>query len=154
VRGTGQLRDLADAMGDRPIGAAIRAAAERRIALGLLIRREGAFPGALIKASESRCTPILLIVGDDPELGESTGPDGWACARRLSGWARHVTIHGAGAEVAHYQAAVKTAELHRAAVLVETSSPNAQLWSAFLRARSKVVILPRAGVHPMSPVLH
>jgi hypothetical protein len=137
-----------------PIGVAARAAADARIALGLITRAASPFPGGLVKSAERRRTPVLLIIGDDPIDGVSLGPDGWLCARRLSGWARFALIHGAGGEASHYKTAVLEAELHRAAALIECSSETLPLWRDFLRAPHKLLIPPRAGVHPISPVLH
>ena len=148
------IRALAASFANEPIGAAYRAAADGRIALANVIDPGAPFPGRLVKATERRSKPVLVVVGDDPIVGTSLGPEGWLCARRLSTWAACAVLHAAAGEREHYLAAVEAAERHGRAALIECSSATLPLWAGFLRARHRLTIEPRGGLHPVAPVLH
>jgi hypothetical protein len=97
--------------------------------------------------------PVLVVVGDDDY--QSTGPAGWVCAARLLRWSRWTCIHASGAEVAEYRAIAAATVLHWRALLIETSSAQAENWAAALYAANRqphgCIVLPGNGLHPVMP---
>jgi hypothetical protein len=95
--------------------------------------------------------PAVALVGDDD--GFDRGPDGWRLAERALRWATAVLVHGAGAEIGHYEAAIVAAELVRRTLVIECSSATLDAWTALVRAAPHrpmvLVIVPRGGVHPL-----
>ncbi len=106
---------------------------------------------AFIRATVRR--PSVVLIGDDD--GFDRGPDGWALARRAVCWARGVLIHGAGAEVHHYEAAIEAAEIAGRVLVIECSSATLGAWAALVGAAAHrpgtLLIYPRGGVHPVMP---
>jgi hypothetical protein len=97
--------------------------------------------------------PVLVVVGDDDY--QSCGPAGWLCAARLLRWSRWTCIHASGAVVAQYRTIAVATVMQRRALLIETSSAQAEGWAAALYAANPhptgCVILPRNGLHPVMP---
>jgi hypothetical protein len=94
--------------------------------------------------------PMVTLVGDDPGTPEGMGgPDAWACAHRLSKWARAVIIHGAGGEREHYAAACQAALKVGRVAMIETTSMHAKAWAERLRCPHTLLILPKGGSHPV-----
>ena len=62
-------------------------------------------------------------------------------------------LHGAGAELQHYEAAIQAAEMGRRVLVIECSSAMLEAWVPLVRAAphrpSTMVIVPRGGVHPL-----
>jgi hypothetical protein len=146
---------------DRAVVAAAAAGAEHMAELLRFVRR-GAIAlvqpvdrAALVSMSMLKRAPrpVLVVIGDDDYA--STGPEGWACAKRLLRWCRWVCIHASGAEVAQYRAIATATMLHCRGLLIETSSAQAENWAAALSAANPYprgcFILPRNGLHPVAP---
>jgi hypothetical protein len=95
--------------------------------------------------------PAVVLVGDDD--GFDRGPDGWTLAGRAVYWARGVLIHAAGAELAHYQAAIEAAESAGRVLVIECSSVTLAAWAALVGAAphrpATLLIYPSGGVHPL-----
>ena len=95
--------------------------------------------------------PWLVLLGDDD--GIESGPDGWACTKRVLGWARQIVIHGAGGHAEHYSGMVAAALLVRRFVLVECASAQVEAWhQATLRWALRATVqrvLPTIGAHPL-----
>ena len=97
--------------------------------------------------------PAIVLLGDDEGLNR--GPAGWPMAERAVAWARTIIIHAAGAEVAHYEAAVLAAELLERVLFIECGTATAPAWvrlvkPLFDKGLPSLVILPRNGaVHPV-----
>ena len=146
---------------DRAVAAAATAGAGHLAELLRAVRRdEIAFVqpvdrAALVSMSALKRAPrpVLVVVGDDDY--HSTGPGGWACATRLLRWSQWTCIHASGAEVGQYRAIVAATVLHGRALLIETSSAQAENWAAALSAANpyarRCLILPCTGPHPIVP---
>jgi hypothetical protein len=95
--------------------------------------------------------PAIALIGDDD--GFDRGPPGWRLAERALRWANGVLLHGAGAELQHYEAAIQAAEMGRRVLVIECSSATLDAWAALVRAAphrpSTLVIVPRGGAHPL-----
>jgi hypothetical protein len=123
--------------------------AVRRGEITLLeVNRQGMPPSRVLKAS---ARPLLAVVGDDDYA--STGPCGWAAARRLQYWARAGMIHATGADVPSYQAVIGMTLLCRRFLLVETDSAHLDEWGAALRKYGVpfLGLRPPTGAHPVAP---
>jgi hypothetical protein len=74
-------------------------------------------------------------------------------AVRALRWAIGVLVHGAGAELQHYEAAIQAAEMGRRVLVIECGTSTLDAWVALARAAphrpSTLVIVPRGGVHPL-----
>ena len=72
---------------------------------------------------------------------------------RAIAWARRIMIHGAGAKIAHYEAAVLAAQARGRCLIVECSSATLPAWIDLARAAAHrpptLIIEPRNGVHPL-----
>lgn len=101
-------------------------------------------------AGATRSKPTVFVVGDDDGLDR--GPAGWTQARRAVRWAASVMVHGAGAEIAHYEAVVQTAQTRRRMLLVEASAVTLPAWYELVAAAphrpAALMIVARDGVHP------
>lgn len=107
--------------------------------------------GAIKRFIAGACLPALILVGDDDDF--PSGPGGFSTAQRLLRWAYQVVVHGAGAEVSHYEAAVLAAEITGRFLMVECSSPMIPAWEAAARkwatnAVVQIVQPPPGLVHP------
>jgi hypothetical protein len=95
--------------------------------------------------------PAIVLIGDDD--GFDRGPQGWRLAERALRWADRVLLHGAGAELAHYEAAILAAEHRHRVLVIECSSATLDAWAALVRGAphrpATMVIVPRGGVHPL-----
>jgi hypothetical protein len=95
--------------------------------------------------------PTIVVIGDDD--GFDRGPGGWRLAERAVAWAKTTMLHGAGAELPHYEAAVRAAQLVRRCLIVECSSATLPAWEALVRTAPHrpvtLVVRPRGGVHPL-----
>jgi hypothetical protein len=95
----------------------------------------------------------VISIGDDD--GMDRGPGGWPIARRCVAWASSIMIHGAGAEIAHYEAAIVAAELKHRSLVIECGSATLSAWIELVanspHRRPTIVIWPRGGVHPVWP---
>jgi hypothetical protein len=104
---------------------------------------------AFIRAAGQR--PAIVLIGDDD--GFDRGPQGWSLTDRAIAWARHIMIHGAGAEIVHYEAAVFAAQLAGRCLVVECSSATLPAWIALARMAAHrpptLIIEPRNGIHPL-----
>jgi hypothetical protein len=93
----------------------------------------------------------LILIGDDDGL--DTGPDGWACARRVLGWARRIVIHGAAGLAEHYAGAAAATMVVRRLVLIECTSARVNAWAEAAKRDAPNVIVqclvPAGGVHPV-----
>jgi hypothetical protein len=92
-----------------------------------------------------------MLIGDDD--GMNRGLSGWAQAERALRWPRALMLHGAGAEIEHYEAAIIAAELVRRVPVIECSTATLGAWATLVEAAPKrvptLVIRPRGGVHPL-----
>jgi hypothetical protein len=116
--------------------------------IGLLVPTR---PAILPKRQLRRCDiPTIVLVGDDDH--ETTGPSAWAWASSLQRWATRAIVHGAGATLTEYRAAVYMCLAVNKLVLVETSSSHIPTWAThFAEAKPPVpiaLIVPRDGQHP------
>jgi hypothetical protein len=104
---------------------------------------------AFIRATSNR--PAVMLIGDDD--GMDCGPSGWAQAERVLRWTRALMLHGAGAEIEHYEAAIIAAELVRRMLVIECSTATLGAWVALVKAAPQLpptlVIRPHGGVHPL-----
>jgi hypothetical protein len=104
-------------------------------------------------ARETSRRPAIVLIGDDD--GMDRGPSGWQLSARALRWANSVLLHGAGAEIAHYEAAVQAAENGRRVLVIECNSATLDAWGALVLAAphrpNTLVIIPRGGVHPIAP---
>jgi hypothetical protein len=110
--------------------------------------RQGMPPRRVLEASTR---PILAVIGDDDY--RSTGPTGWAAARRLQYWARSGMIHASGADVPSYRTAIGMAHVAQRFLLVETDSAHLDEWAASLRKHNVpfIGLRPPTGSHPVAP---
>jgi hypothetical protein len=123
--------------------------AVRRGEITLLeVDRQGMPPGRVLKASTR---PAIAIIGDDDYA--STGPCGWAAARRFQYWARAGMVHGTGADVPSYRIAVDMALVAWRFLLVETDSAHLDEWGSALRKHGVpfLGLRPPNGSHPVAP---
>jgi hypothetical protein len=114
--------------------------------IGLIVpERDGIIPKRYL---ENTHRPIVVQIGDDDY--KSTGPDGWACARRLRYWARGAIVHAAAGEEQHYSEAVRGALLTQRFLMIETNTAHEPAWSQLLSPHMPVLrILSREGLpHP------
>lgn len=99
--------------------------------------------------------PVVVLIEDDDYL--SSGPDGFPGAQRMLRWAHAVILHAAGGEPAHYEAAALIAARHGRAVLIETSSAQAEAWAVACARWAPAALargfamVPRGGAHPIAP---
>ena len=95
--------------------------------------------------------PLIVVLGDDDY--QSTGPTGWAAVPGLLRWAKGALIHGTGADVPSYRAAIGMALLARRFLLIETDSAHAREWGNALLVQGIpfLGLLPSEGVHPVKP---
>jgi hypothetical protein len=104
---------------------------------------------AFIRATSNR--PAVMLIGDDDSM--DCGPSGWAQAERVLRWTRALVLHGAGAEIQHYEAAIMAAELARRLLVIECSTATLGAWATPVEAAPNrvptLVIRPRGGVHPL-----
>lgn len=99
---------------------------------------------------EDTLRPNIILLGDDDYA--STGPGGWACARRLRYWGKSAIIHAAGGEQAHYNAALTQALLVRRFVFIESDEAHRAAWERFfVRQMPTLIIKASDGLHPMRP---
>lgn len=108
--------------------------------------RDTAFPAAKLATLRK---PAILLIGDDDDA--ASGPLTWRCAKQAGRWAAAVMVHGAGAEPAHYHAAIQAAALTGRLLLVETSSQHAMAWGRFLAHPRTLLIQTREGVQHPAP---
>jgi hypothetical protein len=128
----------------------MRALLRGRIAyLSLLPEASAIQLKAFIRATSDR--PSVALIGDDD--GMNRGLSGWAQAERALHWPRALILHGAGAEIEHYEAAIIAAELVRRVPVIGCSTVTLGAWAALVRAAPNraptLVIRPRDGVHPL-----
>jgi hypothetical protein len=97
--------------------------------------------------------PAVTLIGDDD--GFDRGPDGWTLAHRAVRWARSVLLHAAGAEFSHYEGAIEAAQIMGRVLVIECCTATLDAWAALVGAAahrpSVLVIVPRGGVHPVTP---
>lgn len=94
--------------------------------------------------------PCVVLLGDDDY--RSTGPAGWACARRVRAWGGGAVLHATGGEARHYEAAVAAAVAYQRLILVETASTQQDAWLAFLAPKPVHLITNRdSAPHPATP---
>jgi len=105
---------------------------------------------AFIRATSNK--PTVMLIGDDGDLPR--GPDGWPQARRAIRWAKAVVVHGAGAEIEHYESAVMATQIVGRVLVIECCSVHLPAWVEMVRTAphspSVLVIVPRGGVHPVA----
>jgi hypothetical protein len=129
----------------------MRALASGRIALLPLLPKESSSKfKAWTRLTKHR--PAVALIGDDD--GFDRGPVGWAQARRAVAWARSVMLHGAGAELFHYEAAIMAAELFHRTLIVECGTATLPAWIDLVKAAHHaprtLIIQPHDGVHPLA----
>lgn len=119
----------------------------------LEIQREGC-AGKLKRFLATVRRPALVLIGDDDD--HATGPAGWPTAERLLRWARQVVVHGAGAEPAHYEAAVLATQIVGRFVLIECNSTMAPAWidavQRWAPAAAKVAVRVPEGIQHPAPI--
>jgi hypothetical protein len=99
--------------------------------------------------------PAMVVIGDD-DYG-TTGPDGWACAERVLGWARQIIIHAAAGHPEDYAGIVAATQVVRRLVLIECASSAAMAWNqtavAWGRQATLQTIIPPPGVQHPAPLV-
>jgi hypothetical protein len=107
--------------------------------------RRAAIPAGLLN---ERRRPTVILIGDDDHA--STGPAGWACARRLRYWGRAAMIHAAGASREDYEVIVIGAALHQRTLMIEAATTNQAEWTEFFRPHMGCVVItcPPGEAHP------
>lgn len=102
-------------------------------------------------ARHSGRRPAVLLIGDDDGLDR--GPRGWGLSERAVRWSAACLIHAAGAELAHYEAAIQAAETVGRMLLIECSTGTADAWVQLVRSApnrpSSLLIRPNTGPHPL-----
>ena len=95
--------------------------------------------------------PTIALIGDDDGLNR--GPSSWCIAARAVRWATAVVVHGAGAEVVHYEAAIRASERGHRVLFIECGSATQAAWQSLAVAAQHrpavLMIFPRDGVHPV-----
>ena len=95
--------------------------------------------------------PSIVLIGDDD--GFDRGPDGWRLAARAVRWAASIVLHGAGAELSHYETAIVAAQIVGRVLLIECGSATLDAWTMLVASAphrpSGLVIVPSGGVHPL-----
>ena len=95
--------------------------------------------------------PAVLAIGDDDHL--ERGPGGWPLAARAIAWARAIMVHGAAAELDHYEAVLLSAERVGRCLIIECSTTTLPAWIARVSSAKNrpptLVIEPREGPHPL-----
>jgi hypothetical protein len=95
--------------------------------------------------------PAVALIGDDD--GCEAGPSAWRTADRAVKWARSVLIHGAAAEIHHYETAIVAAELIHRILIIECGSATLDAWVRMVKTAphrpTTMVIVARDGVHPV-----
>ncbi|HEX3983897.1 MAG TPA: hypothetical protein VHX12_09415 [Acidisoma sp.] len=128
----------------------MRALLRGRIAYYSLLPETSSSGFKAFARATSRKPAIALIPDDD---GFDRGPAGWRLAERALRWANGVLLHGAGAEIEHYEAAIQAAEMGRCVLVIECGTATLGGWAALVMAAphrpSTLVIHPRGGVHPL-----
>ncbi len=117
----------------------------------VMVEGRGTSPSALKRAVEPLRGPVVVLLnGDDYVPG---APPDWRCTRAALAWARVALIHGAGGARMHYELAAVAAALHGRLLLVHCSSAEALAWGEVASAAgvSPLVVMPRAGPHPLPP---
>ena len=128
----------------------LRALASGRIAM-LPIQPEESASKVKAFARLTSHRPSIILIGDDD--GRDLGPSRWSQARRAVRWARSVVIHGAGAQLFHYELAIEKAELVGRVLVVECSKATLPDWIALVTSAphrpATLVISPDGdGPHP------
>lgn len=136
----------ADQAGQPGTAELFRAAMQGNLALAIISGRN-----VIVTASDLRCgdDAVLTLIGDDDY--QSTGPRGWACAATVAAWARCAVVHASGASAETYREAILGARVKGRVVLIETSSANAMAWADLFVGMPTLLVLPRAGDHPIRP---
>lgn len=142
-----RLNEAAGAMGQAHL---MRALQQGRIAyFPLLPDSSSSRFKAFVRAISRR--PAIALIGDDD--GFDRGPQGWSLTGRAVAWARRIMIHGAGGEIAHYEAAILAAKVAGRCLVVECSSATLPAWIDLARTAAHspptLIIEPRNGVHPL-----
>lgn len=128
----------------------LRALAAGRIAYFSLLPDTSSSSFKAFARATSR-KPAVTLLGDDD--GMDRGPPGWRLATRAVRWAASIVLHGAGAELAHYETAIVASQIVGRVLIVECGTATLDAWAALVRAAphqpSVLVIVPRGGVHPL-----
>ncbi|WP_198374979.1 hypothetical protein [Neoroseomonas rubea] len=128
----------------------LRALGQRRIVLIVINRTSDALP---IRWLKRHPLPALILVTDDDF--RSSGPTAFPDARKALRYAATHLIHGARAEIEHYEGAILAAEAKGSCCLVETDAAHLDEWIAFaaLAARPRrvptLVVRPTEGAGPI-----
>ena len=124
-----------------------RAALARELDLVSLGDPEQPWPAVPIALAER---PIVVLVSDDPRGRAALGPHCWQAAPSMRGWLRWAVVHGSCGTVRWpYEAAVDAARLFGRAVVIKTSSGQAERWAEFLQVPC-IIIKPTGGAaHPI-----
>jgi|tagenome__1003787_1003787.scaffolds.fasta_scaffold20307639_2 hypothetical protein len=145
-----QLNDAiltCEQMGSLGHATLFRAVRDRQINLAI-VPRDAPITDKMLNRSQR---PMVVLLADDD--GASTGSAGFRSWRRLKTWAGCALVHAAVADVETYTVAIAMAVLQGRLVLIETTSAQEPAWAEALQAAGipAVGVLPRGGVHPMSP---
>jgi hypothetical protein len=128
----------------------LRALGQRRIVLIAINRTSDALP---IRRLKRHPLPALILVMDDDF--RSSGPTAFPDARKALRYAATHLIHGARAEIEHYEGAILAAEAKGSCCLVETDGPHLDEWIAFAaevarpRRVPTLVVRPTDGAGPL-----
>jgi hypothetical protein len=140
---------LAVQAGSIGVAALLRAVRDGRIAL-FICQPENA-SDFKTWAAKTAGQPVVCLVGDDDGL--ERGYVAWrGYAFRMFRWSDRVLVHAAGADVAHYEAAILAAEEGDRVLVIETGSIQAERWLQALATvprRPTLLIWPKEDVHPI-----
>jgi hypothetical protein len=137
---------MADQAGQPGTAELFRAAMQGNLGLAVITKRDVKVSAADLQRGDDA---VLTLIGDDDY--QSTGPRGWACASAVAAWAKCAVIHAAGASAETYREAILGARVKGAAVLVETNTANAKAWADLFAGKPTLLVLSRAGDHPIQP---
>jgi len=127
-----------------------RAAADGFLAVIYITDAAAPFPRRLANRAGR---PVALLIGADPDVGQTPPPHEWRCATDAAAWARSAMVHAAGGEAVHYHEAVRTTLAAGRFVLIETNSANYAAWLKIFRPLMRGgirLVYPTNGVHPIA----
>jgi hypothetical protein len=96
--------------------------------------------------------PTVILVGDDD--GMDRGPAGFPAIKVIVRWSKKILLHASGAEIWHYDLAVKAASENGHCLLIECNARTLSAWMAVIAAEGRLpqtfLVLAKDGQHPIS----
>jgi len=99
----------------------------------------------------ARRPATIMLIGDDDGLDR--GPAGWPLAERAVRWAAGCLVHATGAQVAHYESAIRAAEIVGRVLIIECSTATEDAWMQVVATAPNrpggLLIRSASGPHPI-----